>query len=476
MAHERDSLWDYARGGLAREDAERIAAHLALCGDCAQALDEVRTAQSVLHPAPVPALTAQRWHDVDARVLEAARRELTRPGWLAALRGLWGGVPVGAWAGALVAAAAAAFVLFGPSLSEPPVHPAVPPIAERAVAPAPLPALPEIQVPPHQVLISAARRARSAGKALSARTSVAEGSAVTTERQGELSLALPDGSRATLLSESEVKLEHASAQTVRLHVERGTLLVAASHRSERAFTVQAGELEVRVVGTRFLVERDDDGVGVAVHEGVVEAELGGKTQRVSAGQSVRFRAGTASTRGLSEEQRVELARLDPPAAVRSHPTVWERPDESDTPPIPDTDSGQSVPSVTPAPTQIAAPTEEAPPPVTAPPLLDARGPDAGPKPSSRVRPAPWPPIKLPLHVDSHITPVNMSPDEYHVRQLVILADQGEYELALERAEQWLRAADGGEAPRLRREVRQTQARCLRKLGREDEARAIEQAR
>ena len=46
----------------------------------------------------------------------------------------------------------------------------------------------------------------------------------------------------------------------------------------------------------------------------------------------------------------------------------------------------------------------------------------------------------------------------------------------EQAEQWLRAVDGGGTPSLRRKVRQTEARCLRKLGREDEAHAIEQER
>jgi hypothetical protein len=467
MAHERESLWEYARGGLPREDAERVAAHLALCGDCALALDEVRTAQSVLQPGPVPPLSPTRWREVDAAVLEMARRELGQHGWLSSLRSLWSGIPAGAWVGAAVAAAAAAFVLFGPSFSTPNRHLVGGPIARREVAPAPEPSIAEIQVPPHQVLISSAKRARSGKSALAARTSVPEGSAVSTEKQGELALALPDGSRATLLSESEVKLERASAQTVRLHVERGTLLVAASHRAERAFTVQAGELEIRVVGTRFLVERDDDGVGVAVHEGVVEAELGGKVQRIPAGQSVRFHRGTSSARGLSEEQRVELARLDPPVAVRIHPASPERLEESDTPPIPEIDSGASVASV-------AALPAEAPVPVPSPPLLDARGPDAGPKSAAKVRQAPWPPVTLPFHVDSRITPLNIQPDEQQVRHMNDLADQGECQLALDRADQWLRAADGGADPRLRRRVRQTQARCYRKLGMEDEARAVEQ--
>jgi hypothetical protein len=59
---------------------------------------------------------------------------------------------------------------------------------------------------------------------------------------------------------------------------------------------------------------------------------------------------------------------------------------------------------------------------------------------------------------------------------VDLADRDECDAAVARADGWLASADGGGSPELRRRVILTKARCLRKLGRDDEARETERQR
>src|SRR5579871_6750175 len=144
-AHETESLWDYARGKLPRDAADRVAAHLALCADCNVALGEMKEAQQFLAPPPVPRLSEANWRKIDSAVLEMAERELGKR------RGFsFFGIQWPALAGALVAAGVAAVALFWPK-----PHPAfeggsLPPLAEKTG--------PSIEVPPPPVPLGGSPR------------------------------------------------------------------------------------------------------------------------------------------------------------------------------------------------------------------------------------------------------------------------------------------------------------------------------
>ena len=62
---------------------------------------------------------------------------------------------------------------------------------------------------------------------------------------------------------------------------------------ERAFTVRAGAVTVRAVGTAFSVNKRAGGIAVAVSEGVVEVSsstAAGGARRLTAGEQLRFSA------------------------------------------------------------------------------------------------------------------------------------------------------------------------------------------
>jgi transmembrane sensor len=93
-----------------------------------------------------------------------------------------------------------------------------------------------------------------------------------------------------------------------------------SRKPERQFTVEAGDVVVRVVGTRFRVSEGSDGVGVEVERGVVEVTQGPRTVKLTAGQSWRSQAAEAAL-------APEPARPTPAAApvIPARPAVVRRP-------------------------------------------------------------------------------------------------------------------------------------------------------
>lgn len=82
-------------------------------------------------------------------------------------------------------------------------------------------------------------------------------------------IALPDGSRLELNSNSAVRVEYDDAARV-IRLERGEAFFTVSHAPERPFWVVADRTWVRAVGTAFNVYRREDGVRVTVSEGRVK--------------------------------------------------------------------------------------------------------------------------------------------------------------------------------------------------------------
>jgi TolA-binding protein len=90
-------------------------------------------------------------------------------------------------------------------------------------------------------------------------------SASTTDRN----VALADGSRLLLAAQTRVRLK-AGERVTRCVLEVGKVQLDVVPQGGREFSVQAGDLLVTVVGTRFSVSRDPGGmVEVAVSHGVV---------------------------------------------------------------------------------------------------------------------------------------------------------------------------------------------------------------
>lgn len=104
-------------------------------------------------------------------------------------------------------------------------------------------------------------------------------------------LALPDGSRLTLAAASQVQTEFARK---RRHVDllRGGAYFDVARDREAPFTVAVAATRVRVVGTRFEVDRASQHVRVSVAEGVVQvAPAAVGTPHPGTAGGVRLQAG-----------------------------------------------------------------------------------------------------------------------------------------------------------------------------------------
>ena len=102
---------------------------------------------------------------------------------------------------------------------------------------------------------------------------------------------LSDHTRLMLDTRSAVDVAFGQDER-RLVLRRGGILVETGHGDLRPFVVQTGDGELRPLGTRFIVRSDAGGTSLIVLADVVAAKAaGGVEQHVSAGQSLRLRAG-----------------------------------------------------------------------------------------------------------------------------------------------------------------------------------------
>lgn len=84
-------------------------------------------------------------------------------------------------------------------------------------------------------------------------------------------IVLNDGSRLRLNTDSKVRVRYArDART--LELLRGEAFFEVAHDPSRPFTVEAGEADVRALGTKFDVRRFADGVQVTLVEGSVRVQ------------------------------------------------------------------------------------------------------------------------------------------------------------------------------------------------------------
>lgn len=100
-------------------------------------------------------------------------------------------------------------------------------------------------------------------------------------------LALSDGSELELNTDTEVRVHFNHTQR---HVDliRGEAFFKVTHNADRPFSVRAGNLSVRDIGTAFDVYKQADRVSVAVQEGVVEMAGQGESRELKAGQQLAY--------------------------------------------------------------------------------------------------------------------------------------------------------------------------------------------
>lgn len=91
---------------------------------------------------------------------------------------------------------------------------------------------------------------------------------------------LADDSRLTIAAGGALRVDEATDDDVLVFVERGSSEFSVPKKKGRHFTVRAGDVEVRVVGTVFRVSRAAETVTVEVDEGVVEVHQGERVVRV----------------------------------------------------------------------------------------------------------------------------------------------------------------------------------------------------
>ena len=113
---------------------------------------------------------------------------------------------------------------------------------------------------------------------------------LTTPVGGRDSLVLPDGSQVILGPGSELKIAEGFGQAARRVSLRGEALFTVVHDEARPFVVDANGVQIRDVGTAFVIHSDAGGVRVAVTEGVVELKAS-----AAANVATTLNAGDAAT-------------------------------------------------------------------------------------------------------------------------------------------------------------------------------------
>ena len=119
------------------------------------------------------------------------------------------------------------------------------------------------------------------------------GARVTTARGEIRRLPLADGSIATIDTSSALRVVLAD-DSRRIALDKGQAFFQVAKDRKRPFIVDAGIAQARALGTAFSVRRTEDGVQVAVTEGIVGVWAGddsGAMTVLQAGQFATFRRG-----------------------------------------------------------------------------------------------------------------------------------------------------------------------------------------
>jgi len=484
-----DTLWAYAKRELTADEMARVKAQLESSPEARAALADVEASLSVLAllppPPPMPEAMARR---VGVVLAEKADEEASR-----SFTAWWRSLLAPRFLVAAAVACGLAFLAFQ-FISSPGVPGAGGGVGPTAIAPSVAPLTP-VPVPTPVVRVKAtvasARRATSGAAALQKSQVLETGAKVATEKGGSLWLQLPDGTKAGLTGATHVQLAKLEEKALTLDVTSGSLAMVVPHREDRLLVVRAGELEVKDLGTRFLVSREVAKTVVAVEEGSVEVKTPKSTHVVTAGHAVAWHDGEldaydwTSSAPSTPPASPTSAQLPPPEAqpnpVAANPAATAPVDESDIEPAinPEDEWAKPPPSIGVAPQTPPEPPVDGPPDavVTVQPS-GAPAPALVPKRRGNgfnLRDIEAHLRELERQAHTPFVPIGSTTRETQARAIVRLADVGSCELALEEADRWLTAPAGDaveEAP-LKRMVLQQKVRCLNRLGRVNEAAEVQ---
>ena len=122
------------------------------------------------------------------------------------------------------------------------------------------------------------------------------------------------GATLEVAAHSAARMEGSYATGVMVSLDHGEVDFDVAPRHDRPpFVVRAGDVDVRVVGTHFRVDREDGATHVSVQRGVVEVESHGVTTRVPAGS-----AWPETAENVQPEPRASVV-LAPPARPSPKP-------------------------------------------------------------------------------------------------------------------------------------------------------------
>lgn len=129
---------------------------------------------------------------------------------------------------------------------------------------------------------------------------------------------LDDGSRITLNTNTRLSVDYSGTQR-RIHLDRGEALFEVAKNPQRPFTVQAGDEQVRALGTTFMVRSEQQRLDVLLIEGSVRVSHVGDT-----GPAARDIAPVVLVPGerLALRDGVAERRLDRPPVEEM--TAWRR--------------------------------------------------------------------------------------------------------------------------------------------------------
>lgn len=133
--------------------------------------------------------------------------------------------------------------------------------------------------------------------------------AVSTKVAEMRTLTLPDGTRVALGPRSRIKAYISDAER-RVELAAGQAFFEVHHDARRPFIVQAGDTHVRVLGTKFDVNRSADHVRVAVLEGVVQVRESDLPFRRAPVRILRAR------QTIETKAEAALLETQPPPAVQ----------------------------------------------------------------------------------------------------------------------------------------------------------------
>src|SRR5690606_33960857 len=99
---------------------------------------------------------------------------------------------------------------------------------------------------------------------------------------------LEDGSEIVAAPGARLERVSSSNDEVRVALRDGSATFEVTRNPARTFVVEAADVQVRVIGTRFVVRRElDDVVEVRVERGAVDVVAGSEVVRLRAGESWR---------------------------------------------------------------------------------------------------------------------------------------------------------------------------------------------